>query len=550
MPFIVGVSSGAFGVTGPEEKQQLAGLFNKAQSSVTKGVQFVQLDLESISEFEEPDLEERMKKTIAEKLKINFGIHSETKAFGVEAAEPDSAIETEYDRTQRRLTAILEKSGKIGSKYVLIHSSESDPFSLLTLKTQPTELVDFHGRPFKEFLDENPELVDWLMEKEGKFIWTEVLRESLGANLAEFEDAYKRSYRLEYKTDPSEEDIKKEIDRRKEILKKFFMDNLSSKSLNYGPERWAYFFVAKWMEEKSDPLWTKIVDESIRFFAERDGVKPEEWLGQKNILKKSVDDENFRKMDQIWVAAVSAKYIWGHMFPKDPKYEDPKKIIRKYKMPLVLESPMGGRGIEEWLRLANPLQYYCLVEQVNKEAGDEIMMIALDFEHMLSLRLDPKLVIRLLPEDAGRYINVIHAGWPSTLAPAHLPIAVGSDQQKYLYERYYELKQKGFGKGKDVYIVFERGGPETFQQSIISLKIIVDFLNKDIKPEDLINHPEFFGLKTGEISSPERQLVTIREHAYDPLKGMIVFPEEEHGALGRAAVEKGKGEEWKKEKYR
>jgi hypothetical protein len=145
---------------------------------------------------------------------------------------------------------------------------------------------------------------------------------------------------------------------------------------------------------------------------------------------------------------------------------------------------------------------------------------------------------------------VIHAGWPSALAPAHLPIAVGSDQQKYLYERYYQLKQKGFGKDKDVYIVFERGGPETFQQSIISLKLIVDFLNKDIKPEDLINHPEFFGLKTGEISSPERQIVAIREHAYDPLKGMIVFPEEEHGTLGRAAVEKGKVEEWKKEKYR
>ena len=115
---------------------------------------------------------------------------------------------------------------------------------------------------------------------------------------------------------------------------------------------------------------------------------------------------------------------------------------------------------------------------------------------------------------------------------------------------YYKLRQKGFGKHPDIdhFIVFERGGPETFQESVISLRKIKEFLERDTSPEKL--PPEFFGVATGEIASEERQKVAIREHAFDPLKGLITAPEEEHGLLGRAAVEKGKAEEWRKEKYR
>jgi hypothetical protein len=554
MSYVVGVSSGAFTVTGAEEKQQLAGLFNKAQSSITKGVTFVQLDLESISEFEEPQLQMHMKEDVMKKLNIEFGIHSETKAFGVEASEMDSALETEYDRAQRRMIIILENSGKIGSKYVLIHSSESDPFPLLTLKTQPLELVDFYGRPLKEFLEKNDWLIKWFMEGVGKFMWVEILHgRTLDYSLEQIEKEFRDKYRAASK-DISEEELKNRMEEAKKEYQDYFMNTVSSKALHYGPERWAYFLVAKWMEEKNDPLWTKIVDASIKFFAERDKTTPEQWLANRKIQEKSINDENFRAAQEIWVPAVSAKYIWGHMFPENPKYKDndPKEIIKKYNMPLVLESPMGGRGIEEWLRLANPFQYYFLVEHVNKEAGFNVLMIGLDFEHMLSLRLDPELVIRLFPEDGGKLVNVIHAGWPSTLAPAHLPIAIGSDQQKYLYERYYELRQKGMGKDKEVYIVFERGGPETFQQSMISLKLIKEFLEKDIKPEDLIKKEniKFFGIDLGDMASTERQLTAIREHAYDPLKGLLMVPEEEHGVLGRAAVDRGKTEEWRKGRFR
>jgi hypothetical protein len=557
MSYIVGVSSGAFGVAEARERPELVGLFKKAQSCITRGVQFVQLDLESLSEFEEPNLKEKMESDIVKKLGVTFGIHSETKAFGVEAAELDSAIRMEYERAHKRLIDILKKAGEIGSKYVLIHSSESDPFPLVALRTQSTDLVDFYGRPFKEFLDENKWLLDWIIEKEGKFIWEEVLHESLEEYIRYHREAWTREikefYLLHFKREPTEEELKKALDERekelKERLKRYFCDIVSSKTLHYGPERWAYFLVAKWMEQK--PLWKKIVEVNLKFFAARDKKTVEEWAKEKNInlQKLSIDDPNFRNNHEIWVPAVSAQYIWGHMNPKIPAtYPDPKPLIEKYKMPLVLETPMAERGVEEWLRFYNPLHIFCLAEEV----GTNYIQLALDLEHMLSIRLDPETVISLFPEGAGKFVKVIHAGWPATLAPAHLPIYLGSDQQLYLYKMYYLLRKKGFGLDPNIdhFIVFERGGPETFQESVIALRKIVEFLEKDIPPERL--PPEFFGIATGEIASEERQLATIREHAYDPLKGLLMVPEEEYTFLSRAALEKPgvTPEKWKKEELR
>jgi len=605
MGYILGVSTGAFGVAGPEEKPQLAGLFKKAQAGLTKGVNFVQLDLESLSEFEEPDLERKMKEEIIDKLGINFGIHSETRAFGVEAAELDSAIKMEYERAHDRIINILKKSKKIRAKYVLIHSSESEPFRLLERTLQSSDLVDPQGNPLRDFLKQNEWLLNWALsgrkedvrekmvecvmkvwkekvsggkwaetraediEKEFRengivpqnYIWLELLH---GRTIEEYLADYlvgrvqteETSRGVSYDMLPAEvkESINSRIEKGLRIIFQDLRDSIcsivQSKELHYGPERWAYYFIAKWMEDTRDPLWEKITTASMKFFAKRDGKSLEEWMTNRKInpQKLSIEDENFRREYEIWVPAVSAKYIFGHFFPTRDEYEDPKKELNG--MIFALESPMGGRGIEEWLRLANPYQYYFLVEESNKKAGKDIFAVAMDFEHMLSLRIDPETVIDLLPEDGGKHVRVIHAGWPSTLAPAHLAIEIGSDQQKYLYEMYYKLRQKGFGKENDVYIIFERGGPESFQQSIVALQLIIECLQKDIPPEKLMEHPEFFGIDIKQLASIERQKTVIREHAFDPLRGLIAVPEETHGFLGRAAVEKGKAEEWRRERYR
>jgi hypothetical protein len=551
MGYKVGISSGAFGVAAAEEKPLLLGLYKKAQRCITEGVEFVQLDLESVAEFDEPELEKKMKENIIEKLGIIYGIHSETRAFGVMAAELDSAIATDYERGHTRIVNILEKSGKIGAKYVLVHTSESVAFPLLHRELQPTDLVDFRGRSLREFLEknENKWLLDWLFKKEGgSFLWLEVRGRTLESILKDVKERFKTFYRLEHKgKEPSKEEIDKEIEKEKEDLKKFFVETVSSRILHYGPERWAYYLIARWMGENEDPLWEKIVKANIEFFAKRDEKTVEEWLKDNKIdlEKLSIDDENFRRHHELWVPAVSAKYIWGHLNPED-RFEDPKKIIEKYKIPLTFESPMMGRGTEEWARFYNPTHVYPLIEEV----GPKYLQLAFDLEHMLSIRLDPELVIKLLPEDAGKNVLVIHAGWPSTLAAAHVPIPLGSEQQQYLYRVYYKLKEKGFGTDKDVFILYERGAPHV-AESVVALKKIVEFLKNNIKPEDLIKHPEFYGIAPREVASEERQLVAIKEHARDPLKGLIATPEEAHTFLGRAATEKGKRpEEWKKEELR
>ena len=614
MAYVIGVSSGIFAAVPEAEKIQYVGPAKKAQYCITKGVQFVQIDLESVAEFQTPNLKEDMKK-IREKLGVRFAIHSETKAFGVEIAELDSAIETDYKFGHRRIKDILEKAGEIGSEYVLIHSSESTPIRFLERTLQPAILVDFWGKPLDKFIEKNTFLRDWLIgggeekvigalieaydelgdEKESinkekieekfkeknikppNYIWRELIGgRDISRYFAEILRDRIRSevmYRVgvtgkvHYKDlSPEEkrrvdERIRFEIERIVKDMIKYFIDLTRSRSLHYGPERFAYWLVAKWMEKTDDPLWEPMINATIEYFAKAEGKTVEEWVRSKGVRKVfdlekkkevwSIDDDNFRELDYLWVPCVSAKYIWGHLMQDGTTYEDLKKILRKFKMPLILETPMAHRGIEEWLRFPNPLQMYFLVKEVNEKVGFECLAIAMDFEHMLSIKLDPEKVIEALPEGAGRYVRVLHVGYPSALAPAHIPIPLGSEQQVWLYKMLFKLRKKGFGLDPKVdhYIVFERGGgPDPIKQSIIALRKIVECLEKEIPPEKL--PPEFYGIATGEIASEERQLAIIKAHAFDPLKGLLMVPEEEHGFLGKAAVEKGKAEIWKKEELR
>src|SRR3989344_993991 len=623
MSYILGVSSGIFGAAQQEEKMQYAGLPKKAQYAITKGVEFVQIDLESISEFEEFEIEEKMKKV--EQLNISFGLHSETQAFGSrEFPHLDSAIDQDYRRGHERLIIILKGAAKIKSKYVLVHSSESVPFLFLGRELQPTELVDPWGRRLDLFIgqhkkifienEEKPSLErDWIWKQEE--VWLDLLHDKPEGYLRRLSDDRKISVRelarrsvltdkirnkkrekavaagiilpeqrnlslpadLDEKvekipiveqeisfTDEDEARIKFEADVQwkkeenifNEIQLKqlwdYFKRLIRSRTLSYGPERTAYYLVAKWMEVNNDPLWLSIINITIDYYAKKDNKTREKWLSDKNIKKISIDDEAFRKFYQLWVPSVSAKYIWGHFrrdaAPSDaPKYDDPKKILEEKKIFFVFETPMAGLGNEDLLRLPQPAQMYYFVKQLNSDRFG----IAVDIEHMLMDGLNVEAAIYVIPEGAGKWIRVVHAGWPSPLGPAHIPIPLGSEQQYYLYKTYWNLRQKGMGKDPkdEVFIIFERGGGgDPIQQSVLSLRLIKQFLEKDVAPEKL--PMEFWGLETGQWSSIDRQLATVREHAWDPLKGLLQLPEEEHGVYSKAAVEKGKAEEWKKEKLR
>jgi len=624
MPYIIGVSSGIFGAAQQEEKLQYAGLPRKAQYAITKGVQFVQLDLESISEFEEFEIEEKMRKV--EQLNISFGLHSETQAFGSrEFPHLDSAIDQDYRRGHERLIIVLKGAAKIRAKYVLVHSSESVPFQFLGKELQPTDLVDPWGRPLDKFIDQHREIFiedeehpslekGWIWKQ--KEIWLDVLHDDPEGHLKRvsedriisarelarrsilqdkinrkklekaiqmgiiksFEERETSEIRQKIEQIPvAKEEIswtkededritteaiiqwEKEEETFNEITLKqlweYFKRLIRSRTLSYGPERIAYYLVAKWMEENNDPLWRPIIDKTIDYYAKKEKKTAEQWLKDKKINKISIDDKEFRKDFRLWVPSVSAKYIWGHFnqdkipeIPSDWKpYDDPKKILNEKKIYFVFETPMAGAGMEDLLRLPQPAQMYYLV----KEIGSKWLGIALDIEHMLMDGLNVETAIEIMPNDSGKWIRVVHTGWPSPLGPAHIPIPLGSEQQLYLYKKYWDLRQKGMGKNPedDVYIIFERGGGgDPIQQSVLSLRLITEFLEKDTPPEKL--PLEFWGLETGQWASIDRQLATVREHAWDPLKGLMQVPEEEHGIFSRAAVEKGKAEEWKKEKFR
>ncbi len=564
MPFTVGISAGLFSIAkerGPQEAIQFAGLPRKAMYAVTKGVSFIQLDLESLSEFRDPFLEDGMANV--RRLGLTYGMHSETPAFGSrEFPHLDSAIDIDYRRGHERMIEILNESAKIQAKYVLIHSSESTPFLFLSRELQPVNIVDPWGRDFEIFLNEqklanDEKIMDWVWKQD--YIWIEIIGDS-PAGLIERAQKQRvlelnQTRKLQgapILTKEEEEEAKKQVAENEEsYLKEYFRRHTKSGELRYGPERTAYYIIGKWMESQKDPLWKNIIDVTVEYFARREGKTKEEWLKEKEIDRYSIDNIKFRDDTRLWVPAVSAKYVWGHFSQKkcpDGKspYPDPKKILEEDKIFFVFETPMAGAGMEELLRFPQPGQMYYLV----KEIGLEWFGIAVDLEHLLMDGINPDTAIDVMPEESGAAVRVIHTGWPSPLGPAHIPIPIGSEQHMYLYEMYYKMRQKGMGKENEVYLIFERGGGEDpVQQSILALRLIVKNLEKDIPPDKLPK--EFFGMETGQPMSLDRQRVTIHEHAYEPLKGTLLVPEEGFGFLSSSAIAKGKRpEEWKKEELR
>ena len=554
MTYIVGISSGLFGVAPQEEKLQYVTLSKKAMYSITQGVNFTQIDLESMSEFKEPNIKENI--AAVKRLNISFGIHGETGSFGGGREVPlqlDSANEEDYTRSHRRLIETLTQAGEIGAKYYLMHASESQPYILLAKDLQPTRLVDFQGKPLSEFLKRNPDLLEWIADD---WVFNQhKLIDMLGLRIDYHADAFLRKELQERTTKkfqsmtPEQQqqiislgehgEVLTEQERNealKEGIKQAIISYVVARDSEWGPERFAYFIIAKWMELNNDSLWKPILEVSKKFY-----LKPGE---EKGIGKFSIENPKFYDRFELWVPAIAAKYLLGHFFP-DPAYEDPKKILDKYNMDFVIETPMASPGMENLMRLSNPVHMYFIA----KESGIKHFKIAIDCEHVLGNYLDPKQIVAELPEGAGKYVKVMHLGWPTPVQPAHMPIYFGSEQQKYIYEILYALRQKGFTDDEDKYIIYERGSTP-IAQTITAMKMIIKFIEKNVSPDQLPLE-EFYGVKTGEIASYERQREIIEEHSRDPLKGMVTVTEEGHTLLGRAAIEKGKRpEEWKKEENR
>ncbi len=557
MAYVVGISSGIFGAAPQQEKMQYLGISNKVNYCITQGVTFTQIDIETMSEFKDPKIsidDEKKREAWKEKIKdmnIEMGFHGESQAMGGRETpvKLDSAIEDDYIRTHDRLTEVLDNAGKLGAKYYLLHSSESIPFILLGKDFQPSILVDFWGRPLNEFIlsqkdsDGKEWLMDWIVKQ--NFIWKEwwgKVPESLAKERVKAEEEHTA---IRYPEHQIPEDTEGRLKTYyEERYREDFLENIRSRSLRYGPERFAYWIIAKWMETKKDgaghELWKKITSEWDKKKVEIN--KPDS--------RASMDDDVFRESPEgiaIWVPAVAAMYLWGHFNQdkcpgKTPVKDkrDPKKILEKYKMYFIIETPMAQAGMENLMRLSDPVHMCKLAEEMNFK----YFRVAIDFEHVLSNYINPIEMIKRMGETHGNLIKVLHLGWPTPVIPAHMPIYVGSEQHKWIYERLWELRQKGFTPDEDRYLIYERGSAR-IEQSILAMRLIVEFLNDNVKSEDL--PLKFFGVEGASPAVIERQRVIIREHARDPLESLLVVPEEKYTALGKAGAEKAGAEKWKKE---
>jgi hypothetical protein len=171
---------------------------------------------------------------------------------------------------------------------------------------------------------------------------------------------------------------------------------------------------------------------------------------------------------------------------------------------------------------------------------------------MLSHKIKPEEIIPKLPCDK---VFLIHLTKPIPYGgTAHIPLSIGSKGQEILYKWLYDMRRRGF---KDGYLIFERGGGRTgggksawevIENSVWVMRQIVKYLEQDVPPEDL--PPEFYGIAEQNQETFARQMATMRDHAWDPLEGLLMIPEEKHTFLSRAAVEKQKGEVWEKRKFR
>jgi len=340
-------------------------------------------------------------------------------------------------------------------------------------------------------------------------------------------------------------------------------------------EEWAYAIIAKYLEYRKDdpkePLW--------RMFFKDKSMEDLEKEWSANESKKEIKlFDRVKGLVNLFpdiVAMVAIRYIMGHFeqpaspeMIQDKKLElqrrkkewDPfyaktaleklniVKVIFSFETPDVLENQREGLQ-----RIIHARHIDIMVKAFNHP----YIKGWFDSEHYLHNGFDPIDEIRSCEDGAFENWIGFHVGSPKPYAPGHDLIDVGSEAQRWIYIYAYEMRKKGFGMKDKGLIIFERGGGRGggnqpvhyLGQSVTAIRLIINELMKDTPPEKL--PMEFYGVSPEGFQSMERQMATIKEHYWDPLKGMLSVPEEEYTFFGKAAIDKGKKpDEWKKEELR
>ncbi|MCK4714865.1 MAG: hypothetical protein KAT35_04770, partial [Candidatus Aenigmarchaeota archaeon] len=319
-----------------------------------------------------------------------------------------------------------------------------------------------------------------------------------------------------------------------------------------------YHIMAHYMFYERDPMWVemaKMYESDLRDY-KMDYDDPN-WLH--NAWRKA-EDTNDRKFKEFFYGAVAAKFLEGHM-KKALKWRDEKLIpdvlagnpkLQQIARDLILaiEIPDARDPQHAGLHLLwSNRQIYVAVKVIRKILNTDRVWILADFEHTATQGVDPIFdmaeVVKLAP-DFGALTISCHANAPNP-SHAHEPLELGDIR---VYKLLHFLRQTGFGKTDDRYVIYERGGgDDPFKRSVESLRLAIRFLEQDLPPEKL--PAEFFGYKGAVAGDVQRQGQIIKDHAWEPLKDLMEMPDEEFTLLGQAAIKKGKRpEQWKKAEFR
>ncbi len=555
MPYKVGISSGWWHIDRPPE---LLGLATKVGSfGGTVGCQFIQADLETTSEFFEPRLKTNLMRAKKE-LGLEVGLHAE---IG-ELMALESAERRLWDQSHLRLLETIKNAADFGMIYVLVHTSNRPQLMFLEAQYRVTgyfyPVVSFDGQPLYTACEKNENVkkaakrhlrgVESVILHDNEEGYNEYLRWRAEIEKEEINKQYAELNKNEmYRA------LKKAGDPRADAMEAQARQTGESNAVNIVQQNlpeiiydiWkkapnakysmdtaeiaAYMIIARYMKETGDPLWTTIAKD------------------------RDVDD-CYVNHHAEFNAAVAAKYLEGHLIADKHPYNKQVfgkemsllEFLNKNNVLFLLEIPEAHAGNEGLLRLFNPLDTYILLKKLNNPK----IKLCVDFEHMISHKLDVDEVIKKMPRDFGKSVFLFHLGKPIPyFGTAHPTIPIGSRSQEIIYKWLYEMRKSGF---QDGYMIYERGGGKTplevTQNSVWAMRQIANFLDKDINPEDL--PPEFYGVSEQNREVFARQSVAIHDHAWDPLEGVLSIPEEKHGHFSKASVEKGKGEVWEKRKYR
>lgn len=550
----VGISSGWWSIG---KDPALLGIAMKIGGfGATSGVQFNQIDLDTTAEFFEPRLLQNVRK-IKSELKMEVGIHAEVGKI----AALESAERRIWEQAHIRLVELAKGAADIGAVYINFHLSSEIQVQYEEARLKPFghmyQVVGPDGEPLWELAEKNSDIKKYIIgfidihagleESEGEK-FAEELREWREKNSREEYNEYVKNLPNlpeEQRKIPPEQIWTQIYEKWKgmipseKVFEAWKNSMMGKYFVRYG-EIGAYMITGFHMKSTGDSLWSNIVK------------------SDKNI------EEIYATMPPQFNAAIAARYIEGHLKVKDNK--DNKRLLNgmsvldwceKHKIVLAFECPevemaheLGGAA-EGIYRLFHPMDAYYFTKKLNSPS----VKLCIDFEHTMAQKIDVDKVLDEVPKDFGKEVFLFHLGEPKPYqGKAHIPIPMGSQAQEIIYNWLYKMKQKGFENG---ILIFERGGGrsgggktpfEVFEHSVWVLRKFSEFLEKNIKPDDL--PPSFFGIAEDEKDIYARQSVIIREHAWDPLEGVLMIPEEKHGFLGKSAVDKGKAKEWEKGRFR